>query len=268
MLPFQPIAATVTVAPNKTGISQRSRRGFTSIGRITAASPRTSATLVMFEPNTLPTARSPEPSIPATRLTTNSGADVPRATTVAPTITGESPKPIARREAVHTRSNAPVSRTPRPATVRAAFASTVAPWRAATVPETRWQGADQGPSLASGGTAVDRRWQGAETRNAWQGDSAGRPRNLAQSPPAPAFPDAAGSLKSSRTGPQDFQRPPRRRSRARTRADAGGYRPPPPRSRACSRSRYGSGPRRRPRPGAGTRGPLRARRAPGRGSPG
>ena len=67
--------------------------------------PSTSSTFVTFEPNMLPTASPPDPSTAAAMLTDNSGDDVPRATTVAPTIRGEIPNANDNRAAALTSSH-------------------------------------------------------------------------------------------------------------------------------------------------------------------
>ena len=84
------------------------------IGATIAATPTISIVLKMFEPTTLPTARSAVPFSAETRLTQNSGADVPSATMVSPiTICGicirsaSATAPSVRRSAPQRTSTTP-----------------------------------------------------------------------------------------------------------------------------------------------------------------
>ena len=81
-----------------------------------ADSPSTSSTLAMFDPTTLPTARSASSRSAAPRLTASSGALVPNATTVRPMTTGERPVRAASRAAPRTNASAPVTRATTPTT--------------------------------------------------------------------------------------------------------------------------------------------------------
>ncbi len=76
-------------------------------GQRRAASPRISPTLKMLLPTTFPTARAALPRAAASRLTTSSGAEVPKATTVRPMITGRMRRARARLEAPLTNPSAP-----------------------------------------------------------------------------------------------------------------------------------------------------------------
>ena len=64
-------------------------------GKTRELNPRTSPTLAIFDPITLPTAIVGDPSSAAARLTTNSGNDVPNATTVKPITMVDKPKYFA-----------------------------------------------------------------------------------------------------------------------------------------------------------------------------
>ena len=119
IIPLRPARMTATVATPSAGISHRSRLGWTSMGRTSDAMPSTSNTFVMFEPNTFPTASPPDPSSAAAMLTDNSGEEVPRATTVAPTIRGEMPNANDSRAAALTSSQPPARSTASPAAVSA-----------------------------------------------------------------------------------------------------------------------------------------------------
>ena len=66
---------------------------------ISAEMPRISSTLQMLLPTTLPSARSGLPASAEPTDTAISGALVPKATTVRPTTSGETPKETASREA-------------------------------------------------------------------------------------------------------------------------------------------------------------------------
>ena len=64
-------------------------------GKTSELNPRTSPTLAILDPITLPTAIVDDPSSAAARLTTNSGNDVPNATTVKPITMADRPKYFA-----------------------------------------------------------------------------------------------------------------------------------------------------------------------------
>ncbi len=63
-------------------------RLFITTGFITALIPSTSAMLITLLPSIFPMEIPPDPLTAATRLTSNSGADVAKETMVRPTITG------------------------------------------------------------------------------------------------------------------------------------------------------------------------------------
>jgi hypothetical protein len=110
------MTTTSTDAPTMSGTSMRTIFwATTSPPPMAAAVPSTSRTLAMFEPTTLPTAMpgSPRPAEPM--LTASSGAEVPKATTVSPTTTGDRPKRTATRPAPRTRTSAPPMRATTPA---------------------------------------------------------------------------------------------------------------------------------------------------------
>jgi len=70
----------------------------------------------MFEPTTLPTARSVSPRHDAPTLTASSGALVPNATTVRPITTGVSPVRAANRADPRTNASAPTTSAAMPTT--------------------------------------------------------------------------------------------------------------------------------------------------------
>src|SRR6056297_776315 len=71
----------------------------------------------MLLPITLPTATSAEPENVAWRLTPNSGALVPKATTVKPTIKGGTRIAAASADAPRTKNSPPPTSTTKPATI-------------------------------------------------------------------------------------------------------------------------------------------------------
>ena len=80
------------------------------IGFITEATPRIRAMLAMLLPTILPTVISLAPWSAAVRHTTNSGEEVPKATTVRPIITGLMPRSFANRDAPLTSNSPPAIR--------------------------------------------------------------------------------------------------------------------------------------------------------------
>ena len=115
------------MAAASTGISQRSNRQCTASGRTSADAPRTSATLATFDPSTLPTASPGASRVAATRLTTNSGAEVPNAMTVAPMMMRLTPNEAASVAAARTVSHAPPIRMTSPTAIRVRSRSTDRP---------------------------------------------------------------------------------------------------------------------------------------------
>jgi hypothetical protein len=79
------------MAPSIIGYSLRSIARSTERGSTTALMPRMSAMLQMFDPMMLPIARASSPAIAEKKLMTNSGIEVPSATTVRPTTIGRRP---------------------------------------------------------------------------------------------------------------------------------------------------------------------------------
>ena len=98
---------TASVISSMMGMSRLTTMRWHVIGIRTAARPRTSAMLQMFEPNTLPTAIMLLPLRDEITVTTNSGADVPNATTVSPITIAGIPKLRARFEDPFTSHSAP-----------------------------------------------------------------------------------------------------------------------------------------------------------------
>lgn len=83
-----------------------------------------SATFAVFDPTTFPTARSPRSALEASTLTSSSGIEVPKATTVRPTTIALTPSSRASREAPRTRPSAPPYSSSRPNPNRSARVST------------------------------------------------------------------------------------------------------------------------------------------------
>ena len=73
-----------TEAPTEKGMSFFTVEGLMIMGATIAAQPTMSIAFIVFDPTTLPTAISGVPFNAETRLTNNSGADVPAATMVSP----------------------------------------------------------------------------------------------------------------------------------------------------------------------------------------
>ncbi len=115
MLPSSAITTRSAEAPIMIGISWRMICSSTSSGVISAEMPRISSTLAMLLPTTLPIARSGLPASAEPTDTAISGALVPKATTVRPTTSGDTPKETASREAPRTSTSAPTTSTARPA---------------------------------------------------------------------------------------------------------------------------------------------------------
>lgn len=103
----------ITLTALATARSKRMALGSVGIGRISAATPRTMATLKMFEPTTLPTAMSVAPRRAATVEALNSGVLVPKPTMMAPMTKGETPKRRAMPADERTRTSAPRVKSPR-----------------------------------------------------------------------------------------------------------------------------------------------------------
>ena len=74
--------------------------------------------LAMFEPTTLAIANSGTPRSDAANVAANSGAEVPKATTVSPTTSGVTPSARAKRDAWRTSSSPPRYRPTKPMTTR------------------------------------------------------------------------------------------------------------------------------------------------------
>ena len=98
-----------TEAPTAKGMSFFTVERLMVIGATMAAQPTMSIQFIVFDPTTLPTARSGVPFSADTRLTNNSGADVPAATMVRPiTISGMFTR-RANAAAPSVRKSAPLS---------------------------------------------------------------------------------------------------------------------------------------------------------------
>ena len=109
------ITASISEAPTAQGMSFFTVFLAMVIGATIAATPTISIVLKIFEPTTFPTAMSVVPFRADTKLTKNSGADVPIATTVRPiTICGTFSRwaiavaPSVRRSAPHNTSTIPI----------------------------------------------------------------------------------------------------------------------------------------------------------------
>ena len=121
--PSSAITVMAEVASNRSSISLRTNRLCMVSGAITAAAPRTRARLLMFDPTTLPKARSVAPRAAPTTLTTSSGALVPKATSVSATIMRGTPCRCATADAPRTSSVPPPSSNTIP-TIRPAASTT------------------------------------------------------------------------------------------------------------------------------------------------
>ncbi len=106
------------LARNMKGHSNLTSEPVTGRGNSNAARPSTNATFMMFDPTTFPTAMSGRPSSAAIRLTTISGSEVPRATTVSPTTAGVMPARRERVTAPRTSSSPPPPNRSSPKAVR------------------------------------------------------------------------------------------------------------------------------------------------------
>jgi hypothetical protein len=84
-----------------------------------AGRPTATSRLKGFEPSTLPTAKAGAPLIAAKTETASSGAEVPKATTVRPITSGETPTRRARPVAPSMRESPPWARAARPRTMSA-----------------------------------------------------------------------------------------------------------------------------------------------------
>ena len=82
--PSRLISTSMRVAAMANGMSFFTAERLIAMGAKAAETPTISIVLKMLLPTTLPTARSGVPFIADTRLTKNSGIDVPIATTVSP----------------------------------------------------------------------------------------------------------------------------------------------------------------------------------------
>ena len=100
--------------PIVTGQSRRNVSNPTRIGPMIAVIPKTSPRLQMFEPTTLPMARSGLPESADFNEISNSGTEVPKATIVKPTTNGEMCSRRAMLDAPFTRKSAPTMSTTRP----------------------------------------------------------------------------------------------------------------------------------------------------------
>ena len=79
---------------------------------------RCAKVLIIFDPKIFVMARSVEPSATDTILTTNSGIEVPNATTVKPMTKSDMPKRLAMAEAPSTRKSAPLTNATKPTIIK------------------------------------------------------------------------------------------------------------------------------------------------------
>ena len=100
------ILPATTLTNNIKGNSRRRTSEWTVKGRTSAARPRISNILIMFEPRAVPTAKSRCSCRDAASETMISGNDVPILTTVMPMISGGMPKVRQRIDAAKTRRSA------------------------------------------------------------------------------------------------------------------------------------------------------------------
>ena len=108
-MPSRHMMKSISEAATAKGMSFFTVDLLMAIGATMAEHPTISMTLKMFDPTTLPTARSGLPFSADTKLTNSSGAEVPAATIVSPmTISGmcmpraSDAAPSVRRSAPHT----------------------------------------------------------------------------------------------------------------------------------------------------------------------
>jgi hypothetical protein len=109
------MATSSTAAPGTTTPSRPINCRLQASGRIAAATPRMSSRLAMLLPTMVPMAIAGAPPSEAARLVTNSGAEVPKATTVSPMISGDMPASRASPTAPRTRKSANTSSMTSPA---------------------------------------------------------------------------------------------------------------------------------------------------------
>ena len=72
---------------------------------------------MILDPNILVRAKSVVPSATETMFTTNSGIEVPKATTVKPITKSDTPKRLAIAEAPSTNQSAPLTKARKPSTI-------------------------------------------------------------------------------------------------------------------------------------------------------
>ena len=96
ILPSKHIIMSNTEATRAKGMSLRTVVRVMLMGVTMAATPTISRALKMFEPTMLPTARSGVPLSADTKLTQNSGSDVPMATMVSPMVSCDTLKRSAK----------------------------------------------------------------------------------------------------------------------------------------------------------------------------
>ena len=101
------IIATRVVSRPSTSPSRRRMAGLVGMGRITASNPRMSPILNTLDPATLASEMSGRLLNAAVAVTTNSGAEVPKATTVSPMASSDTPNLRATAAADSTIQSAP-----------------------------------------------------------------------------------------------------------------------------------------------------------------
>ena len=101
-----------------TNASRTAVRAQPMTGAITAAKPKMSRILAMFDPTTLPKAISDAPSRAALTDTSNSGVEVPKPTITNPINSLETPIRSAIATAPRTRASPPTNKRTRPAATR------------------------------------------------------------------------------------------------------------------------------------------------------
>ena len=97
------------MAPTSVMASRQTRIRSVGMARMAAAPPRMKPRLKMLDPTMLPTEIESRPSKAATSVTPNSGAEVPKATTVSPMTSWEIPIRSARAAAESTTYFAPTA---------------------------------------------------------------------------------------------------------------------------------------------------------------
>lgn len=104
--------------PNNMGISRFTNEGLISIGEMAAVAPTIKSELKILLPTTLPTANPDVPLRAETKLTQNSGSEVPKATTVRPIMICGTLRRVAMELAPSVKRSAPQTTATIPRTMK------------------------------------------------------------------------------------------------------------------------------------------------------